>query len=63
MLLVPSGEGTETSVKPVETCVQNPGFVYCETTYNKTVINIGSYLDMNVREVSDIVEAARLFGL
>jgi len=63
LLLVPSGEGTETSVVPVETCDQKTGYVYCETTYNRTIINIGSSLGMDVREVSDIREAASLFGL
>ncbi len=63
LFLVPIGEGTELQVKPVETCKQQAGFLYCETTYNRTIVNIGDAIGIDVREVSDINEAARLFGL
>ncbi|MEM7824012.1 MAG: S16 family serine protease [Candidatus Aenigmatarchaeota archaeon] len=59
LFLVPSGEGTETLLKPIEKCVQKPRFVYCETRYESVTISIGEAAGIDVKEVATIAEAAQ----
>lgn len=61
VFLVPPGESTETSTRPVETCTKEPGYVYCETVYKRTSINIGQEVGLTVEEISDISQALPYF--
>jgi len=63
LFLVPTGQGTQSVTKPNENCSKEPGFVYCETTYTTTNISISNEVGITVVEVSNIREAAVLFGL
>lgn len=61
IFLVPPGESVESFTAPVETCTKETGYVYCETVYKRTTINIGQEVGMTVKEVSDISEALPYF--
>jgi len=61
LFLVPVGESTESYVKPNEKCTKEPGFVYCQTTYDKVTINVAKDISIDVREVSNIREALGYF--
>jgi uncharacterized protein len=63
LFLVPVGEGTETLVNPVERCHPEPGYTYCETVYERSTINVGSTIGLDVREIKDVREAETFFGL
>ena len=63
LFLVPVGEGTETLVKPVERCHEESGYTYCETVYERSTINVGSTIGLDVREIRNIREAEPYFGL
>jgi len=59
--LVPVGESTESIVRPLEKCTENPGFTYCETVYTETHTNIGESLGIKVVEVANILQAIPYF--
>jgi len=59
VFLVPEGQGTETLLKPNETCVRRYNFIFCETVYEKETINIGEKIGLSVIEVKDIEEAMK----
>jgi len=61
LFLVPVGEGTENTMKPVEKCVQKPDFIYCETRYETTHVSIGENVGIEVKEVATISDAAKYF--
>jgi uncharacterized protein len=61
LFLVPVGESTDTVVEPQENCTKESGFVYCEKTYNKRVVNIGEEVGIEVKEVSDVRQAVPYF--
>lgn len=63
LFLVPVGESTETLVKPVERCHEESGYTYCETVYERSTINVGSTIGLDVREIRNIREAEPYFGL
>ena len=59
--LVPAGEGVEVTVLPIEKCIEEPGFVFCETYYKKQEVNIGESLGMQVVEIDHISEIIPYF--
>ena len=61
LFLVPVGEGTETVLTPKESCSQKYGYLYCETKYVTSAVNISDSTRIEIREVSTITEAARYF--
>lgn len=61
LFLVPPGQGTESVLKPVEKCTQRPNFVYCETRYETTTVNIGQAAGIEVKEVASIGDAVSYF--
>ena len=63
LFLVPQGEGIETKLKPVEKCIRQPGFTYCETTYEKIEVNVGERIGIDVKEVANINDALKYFLL
>ena len=63
LFLVPKGEGIQTYLKPQENCSRVGGFIYCETTYRTTSVNIGQNVGIEVQEVSNIYEALQYFKL
>ena len=61
IFLVPKGQGSEVKVTPQQNCTNEPGFVYCETTYKRQEVNIGQSLGITVLEVSKIEDALPYF--
>ncbi|MEM5814438.1 MAG: S16 family serine protease [Candidatus Aenigmatarchaeota archaeon] len=61
VFLVPTGESVESVTEPVETCTKKPGFVYCEKTYKRRLINVSDEVGITVKEVSDINDALPYF--
>lgn len=61
IFLVPEGLGTETKVKPIESCKKIGRLEYCETTYQKITINISEKVGIAVVEVSNVEEASKYF--
>jgi uncharacterized protein len=61
LFLVPVGEGTETVMEPVEKCVQKPQYIYCETKYQTSEVNIGASAGIEVKEVANVTEAVKYF--
>jgi len=59
LFLVPKGQGTETYLKPDESCVQQSGFLFCTTKYIETTVNIGKNAGIAVIEVSNVTEAMK----
>lgn len=59
MFLVPEGQSTQILLKPNETCVRRFGFIFCETTYEKEVLNIGETVGISVIEVSTVEDAMK----
>ncbi len=59
LFLVPKGQGTETYLKPDESCVQQSGFLFCTTKYTETTVNIGKNAGIAVIEVSNVTEAMK----
>ncbi|MFQ6009978.1 MAG: S16 family serine protease [Candidatus Aenigmatarchaeota archaeon] len=60
-LLVPTGEGVEITVRPIEKCIEEPEFTFCETYYKQKKVNIGEALGMEVIEVGNVSEALPYF--
>ncbi len=58
LFLVPKGEGIQTYVKPEEQCERQFGLLICETTYKKITVSVGESLGIEIKEVSNIEEAA-----
>ena len=63
IFLVPPGQGEQTYLTPKETCTRRSGFIFCETTYEQTTINIGKDAGVSVIEVGTITEAMDYFDL
>lgn len=61
LFLVPKGQGTETLLKPTETCSKRNSFVYCTTKYTRTTIDISETAGIQVKEVSSVKEAENYF--
>jgi len=63
LFIVPSGQGTQTYLKPEEKCTKRFGFIFCETTYERVTINIGEDVGISVIEVENIEDAVKYFIL
>ncbi|MBU3957855.1 MAG: hypothetical protein KKB25_02165 [Nanoarchaeota archaeon] len=61
LFLAPSGQGTETFLKPEEKCAETKGFAYCETRYRRITIDISETAGIQVKEVATIAEAEKYF--
>jgi len=61
LFLVPSGQGQQTYLQPVENCVRKLGFIFCETTYKQITVNIGKDVGISVIEVKNINDALKYF--
>ncbi len=61
LFLVPLGQGTQTVLKPQEKCTKKPGFVYCETSYEKSTTDISQNAGITVKEVHNVEEAIKYF--
>ncbi|OGI11656.1 hypothetical protein A3K64_00885 [Candidatus Micrarchaeota archaeon RBG_16_36_9] len=61
IFLVPKGQGTETYLKPEESCVQRSSFLFCTTKYNEVTINIGKNVGISVIEVANVNDALKYF--
>ncbi len=59
--LVPEGQGTQTYLKPEETCVRRSGFLFCTTKYKQITTNIGQEAGIDVVEVGNINDALGYF--
>lgn len=59
LFLVPKGQGTETYLKPEESCVTRANFLFCTTKYKEITINIGKEIGISVIEVANIIEAIK----
>jgi uncharacterized protein len=59
MFLVPKGQGTETYLKPEESCIKRGGFIFCTTKYIENTVNIGKDAGIDVIEVSNVTEAMK----
>lgn len=61
VFLVPVGEGEETFLKPEENCIQRGNFLFCETKYIQTTVNIGKEAGISVIEVGNVNDALKYF--
>jgi len=59
--LVPMGESSQIHIRPDEKCVKSPGFVYCETVYKQTQVNVGESIGIDVIEIDNMKEALPYF--
>ena len=59
LFLVPKGQGTQTYLKPEESCVQRSGFTFCTTKYTEVTVNIGKDAGISVIEVENVSEAMK----
>jgi uncharacterized protein len=59
VFLVPEGQSTQTLLKPNETCTKRYGFIFCQTTYQKEIINIGENIGISIIEVRNVQEAMK----
>jgi len=61
MFLVPKGQGTTSTYKPIQKCEQIGPILYCTSQYQGTKKDIGSDVGISIREVSNIKEALPYF--
>jgi uncharacterized protein len=61
VFLVPPNQSTETYTHPVESCIKETGFIFCETTYKKKVVSIGEEVGLDVKEITNIRDALPYF--
>jgi len=61
MILVPKEQGVEINLVPEQVCKDYFGLVYCETTYEPEVIDIGKEAGISVVEVETVEEALEYF--
>lgn len=59
LFLVPKGQGTQTYLKPEESCVQKSGFTFCTTRYTEVTVNIGKDAGISVIEVESVSDAIK----
>jgi uncharacterized protein len=59
LFLVPKGQGTETYVKPNESCLRQADRLICTIKYNEVTINIGKDAGIEVIEVANVTEAMK----
>ena len=61
VFLVPRNESVETVTEPLETCVREPGHVFCETTYERRTIDIAKEVGISVNEIDYVSDALPFF--
>jgi uncharacterized protein len=61
LFLVPEGQGTQTSYKPVENCTKYGSMTYCTTEYKKENVDISKSVGIEVKEVATVEEALKYF--
>jgi uncharacterized protein len=59
LFLVPEGQGTDTSYKPIENCTKYGSMTYCTTEYKKQTVDISKSVGIQVKEVSTVEEALK----
>ena len=60
---MPDGQSQQTYLEPQENCTRTSGFIFCETLYKRTTVNIGKDVGISVVEVGNIDDALKYFGL
>lgn len=61
LFLLPKGQGSETLLKPTETCAERDSLAYCTTRYKQVVSSVSEKAGINVKEVATIAEAEKYF--
>jgi uncharacterized protein len=61
LFLVPEGQGTEVSYKPVQKCEKIGPITYCTVTYKTEKTDISKSAGITVKEVSTVDEALKYF--
>ncbi len=61
LFLVPKGQGTQTYLKPEESCIKRAGFIFCTTKFKEITVNIGEDVGIEVIEVEDVNDALEHF--
>jgi len=61
LFLVPEGQGTQTSYRPVENCTKYGSMTYCTTEYKKEKVDISKSVGIEVKEVATVEEALKYF--
>jgi uncharacterized protein len=61
LFLVPEGQGTEISYKPIQKCEKVGPILYCTTKYKTEKIDISESVGITVKEVSTVDEALKYF--
>jgi uncharacterized protein len=60
LFLVPEGQGTQTTYKPIQRCQRIAGWTVCTTEYKKEVTPV-SEVGIEVKEVKNVEEALKYF--
>ena len=63
LFLVPKSEMIEEKWLPKERCIRQEIIEYCEIRYEKQLLNVTEIAGVETREVKDIYEAMKYFGL
>lgn len=61
LFLVPKGQGTKTSLTPVENCTEQDSIAYCTTRYKQIAGDISQQAGIRIAEVSSVSEAEKYF--
>jgi len=61
LILVPMGQGTQTTLVPIEECETRGNMMICQTTYEQETVSIGEDVGISVMEVADVSQAYGYF--
>ncbi len=61
LLLVPIGQGTQTTLVPNEECETRGKMMICQTTYEQETVSIGEDVGISVMEVANVSQAYGYF--
>jgi len=61
LFLVPQGQGTSSTYKPIQQCETIGSLIYCTTEYRGTKTDISSSVGITVKEVSTVNDALKYF--
>ncbi len=61
LILVPMGQGSQTSLVPQEECETRGNMMICQTTYKQKTVSIGEDVGISVMEVADVSQAYGYF--
>lgn len=59
LFLVPVGQGTDISYKPIENCTKYGSMTYCTTEYKEQTVDISKSVGIQVKEVGTVEEALK----